>query len=154
MTLPTPVSVRLGVSVIAWADERVLLIKRGKAPGIGLWAPIGGMVEPGETLAEAARRETLEEAGAAVTDLDHFTMRELIHRDAGGALERHVVLAVFTATCANTDLRAGDDAADCGLFTRAQAQALPLVPGVMAYIDAAWQRRQGPVAPGYPPTLS
>ncbi len=154
MSVSISVSVRLGVSVIAWAGERVLLIKRGKAPGIGLWAPIGGMVEPGETLTEAARRETHEEAGATLTDLDHFTMRELIHRDVGGALERHVVLAVFTATCISTDLKAGDDAADCGLFTRAEAQALPLVPGVMAYIDAAWQRRQRSEAPRHPPSLS
>jgi ADP-ribose pyrophosphatase YjhB (NUDIX family) len=142
VTPPATVAVRLGVSVIAWDGDRVLLIQRGKAPGIGLWAPIGGMVEPGETLVAAAARETREETGATIADLDHFTMRELIHRDADGALERHVVLAVFTATLAESRLEAGDDAIACGLFTRDEAAALPLVPGVMAYIEAARVRRR------------
>jgi 8-oxo-dGTP diphosphatase len=139
---PAAATVRLGVSVIAWDGERVLLIQRGKAPGIGLWAPIGGMVEPGETLAEAAARESREETGAALADLDHFTMRELIHRDAEGALERHVVLAVFTATLVQGALQAGDDAMACALFTLAEAAALPLVPGVMAYLEAAREHRR------------
>jgi ADP-ribose pyrophosphatase len=44
-------------------DGRVLLVKRAKAPGKGLWAIPGGFLEEGERLLEAARRELMEEAG-------------------------------------------------------------------------------------------
>jgi ADP-ribose pyrophosphatase YjhB (NUDIX family) len=47
-------------------DHRVLLM-RGRMPhqpeGFGAWFTVGGGIEPGESLAEAARREVAEETG-------------------------------------------------------------------------------------------
>ena len=51
------------VGIIAVKDGKCLLIKRGKAPGKGHWAPPSGFVELGETLEEAAARELKEETG-------------------------------------------------------------------------------------------
>jgi 8-oxo-dGTP diphosphatase len=45
---------------------RLLLIRRGHAPGAGLWSVPGGRVEPGESAAEAVEREVLEETGLRV----------------------------------------------------------------------------------------
>ena len=45
--------------------QQVLLIKRNQPPAQGLWSIPGGRQDPGETLAEACRREFLEE-----TDLE------------------------------------------------------------------------------------
>ena len=59
----------LGASVVIFRDKsatEVLLIERGREPAKGLWAPPGGKVEVGETVAEAARREVLEETGLQV----------------------------------------------------------------------------------------
>ncbi len=54
------------VSVVALAaDGRVLLLKRTPARG-GFWQPVTGRLEPGETPAQAARRELREETGADV----------------------------------------------------------------------------------------
>lgn len=43
-------------------EPRALLMRRRKPPA-GLWENPGGMLEPGEDFASAARRETLEETG-------------------------------------------------------------------------------------------
>lgn len=49
-------------------DERgrILLLRRGFDPGRGLWTFPGGFVDLGESVPEAARRETDEELGIAV----------------------------------------------------------------------------------------
>lgn len=49
-----------GVDAAVFRDDKLLLIRRRDN---GLWALPGGFIEPGETLAEATRRELLEEAG-------------------------------------------------------------------------------------------
>lgn len=52
-------------------DDRVLLfsgIDRTKPDVPPWWFPVGGALEPGETFAEAAVRETLEETGLRIDD--------------------------------------------------------------------------------------
>lgn len=46
------------VSVFARCANRLLLIKHAR---LGLWLPVGGEIEPGETPLEAAKRELFEE---------------------------------------------------------------------------------------------
>jgi ADP-ribose pyrophosphatase YjhB (NUDIX family) len=45
------------------ADGNVVLLRRGFDPGAGLWTFPGGFVDLGESVAEAAIRETREEIG-------------------------------------------------------------------------------------------
>lgn len=51
------------------SHEEVLLIRKKRGIGAGLYNGPGGKLEPGETAREAARRETREEVGLTVTDL-------------------------------------------------------------------------------------
>ena len=49
--------------------DRLLLMKRSDS---GCWGPPGGSTEPGERVEEAARRETLEETGLLVGEMQLF----------------------------------------------------------------------------------
>jgi ADP-ribose pyrophosphatase YjhB (NUDIX family) len=47
-------------------EGRVILLRRGFQPGRGLWTFPGGFVDLGESVEDAARRETVEELGMAI----------------------------------------------------------------------------------------
>jgi len=61
-----------------WGD-RVLLCKRAIEPRLGMWTLPAGFMELGETTAQAAIRETLEEANARVEIGALFTMLSVPH---------------------------------------------------------------------------
>ena len=67
-----PESPIVGVGGIIFSNTSVLLVKRDKEPGKGLWSLPGGAVELGETLTDALAREIAEEyfeAGAVASRL-------------------------------------------------------------------------------------
>lgn len=61
--------VKIGVGVFVFKDGKFLMQKRQGSHGAGTWAPPGGHLEFGETFAEAARREVLEETGIIIANL-------------------------------------------------------------------------------------
>lgn len=55
----------LGTSIYAERDGKILVLKRAGGAAPGAWYTPGGVLDPGETPAECARRELLEETGLA-----------------------------------------------------------------------------------------
>lgn len=65
------------------ADGRILLLRRNKAPNLGLCSPVGGKldVESGESPAQCAQREIREEAGIDVP-IDRLHLIGLVSEQA------------------------------------------------------------------------
>lgn len=64
-------------TVPVWGDQ-VLLCRRNIEPRYGLWTLPAGFMELGETTAEGAVRETVEEAGANIELQDLFTVLNVV----------------------------------------------------------------------------
>lgn len=105
---------------------RLLLIKRGHAPGAGLWSLPGGRIEPGETDAEALVREMREETGLTVQAGPLIGTVRRPARDAD-------VLDIrdYAATVTGGTLRAGDDAAEARWVTPSELGSLPITDGLV-----------------------
>ncbi|MGF7212857.1 ADP-ribose pyrophosphatase YjhB (NUDIX family) [Skermanella aerolata] len=102
----------VGVGVVVWQGERVLLIRRGRAPRLGQWGLPGGAQSAGETLFEAAVREVLEETGLEVVPQAVVTALDSISRDDAGNVQFHYTLVEVVAECGPGEPVAADDAMD------------------------------------------
>jgi ADP-ribose pyrophosphatase YjhB (NUDIX family) len=97
---------------VVWQGERVLLIRRGRAPRLGQWGLPGGAQTVGETLFEAAAREVMEETGLEVVPQAVVTALDSISRDDSGAIQYHYTLVEVVAECSSGEPQAADDAMD------------------------------------------
>jgi ADP-ribose pyrophosphatase YjhB (NUDIX family) len=87
----------LAVSAAIFRDGKVLVVRRARKPAINLYTMPGGVVEAGETLAEAAAREVREETSLEIDVLSLAGHREAMMRDKEGRVERHFVIMCFAA---------------------------------------------------------
>jgi len=123
----TPPRPEVAVGAVVVRDRRLLLVRRGRGVGVGLWSLPGGRVEPAETLAAAVRRELEEEVGLRVRVGPLCGIAERISEQA------HYVILDFWAEADGTPV-AGDDAADVVWADRADLDRLRLVDGLLGFL--------------------
>lgn len=121
-------------------EDSVLLVERGREPQKGFWSLPGGVVETGETLADAVRREVREETGLLVEPVAVVEIFERILRDAEGRVEYHYVLVDYVCTVAGGRLAPADDASRVGWFARGDLGSLRLTEGSLPVIEKAFDR--------------
>jgi ADP-ribose pyrophosphatase YjhB (NUDIX family) len=101
----------VGVGGVVVHRGRVLLIRRGSEPLKGEWSIPGGMVELGEDLAEAARRELKEETGLEVEPLEVLTVFDRILRE-GRRVKYHFVILDYACRLKRGRLKPASDVLD------------------------------------------
>ena len=102
---PRPI---LSVSVAVFRGGRVLVGRRARAPLAGRFTLPGGVVEIGETLAEAAARELYEETGVEADLLAFNRHIEPILRESG-RVRAHFVIASFVARWRRGEARVSEE---------------------------------------------
>jgi ADP-ribose pyrophosphatase len=119
---------RVAVGAVVFRDNRVLLVRRGSPPAQGTWAIPGGSVHLGESLGQAAERETREETGVIIRAGAPVYAFDVVERDARGAVRFHYVIVDLAAEYVSGALRAGDDALDARWVSAAELDSLPVTP--------------------------
>lgn len=99
---------KLAAGAIFQHEGGLVLLRRAIEPGYGKWVFPGGFVDRGETVVEAARRETREEANVEVKLLDLVD----VYSYAGAP----VVVVVYAAEWISGELRAADESLEVGVF--------------------------------------
>ncbi len=99
------------VGCIAEWEHRILLCRRAIEPRHGLWTVPAGFMENGETTAQGAARETLEEANARVEIGPLYAMYNIPHINQ--------VYILFRARLLDLDFSAGAESLEVQLFDEA-----------------------------------
>lgn len=125
--------------------DAVLLIRRGSEPHKGEWSLPGGMVELGEKLEAAVRREIQEETGLRVKPLELLMVFERIMRK-GKKVRFHYAVLDFRCRPKGGKLRPASDAADARWVRRADLVDYNLSPDAQrviarAFVDPGRRRR-------------
>lgn len=131
---------QLGVGAIVIWQGRLLLVRRGRPPGQGLWALPGGRVRAGEPMRVALEREILEETGLSIEAGELAWQFEYIERDEDRVLRFHYVVLDFLARYIEGEVVAGDDADDVAWVGFADLPALSLHPETSRLLRTLYPR--------------
>jgi len=128
---------RVGVGAVVLDAGRVLLVRRGKPPLAGKWSLPGGMLELGETTAEAARREVAEECGLQIRVGEVAGILDRVVRDVEGRIRYHWVLVDYVAFVESGELCAASDADEAQWVEVDEVARLDTTDGLLDMIRRA-----------------
>ncbi|HWH46150.1 MAG TPA: NUDIX hydrolase [Burkholderiales bacterium] len=103
---------RLVVGCLPEWEDRILLCRRAIEPRYGYWTLPAGFMENGETTAQGAARETLEEAGARVELTAPFSMISVPYVNQ--------VHMFYRARLLDLEFKPGDESLEVSLFEEAK----------------------------------
>ena len=104
-------SPRILVSSIVYCGDRILMCRRAQEPSRGTWTIPAGFMEEGETIEQAAARETKEETGVDIDpdDLDLYSVLSIPHMN-------EVYLTLRTELKVLPQLIAGQESLDVAMI--------------------------------------
>jgi len=137
----TEVRPLIGVGGIIFRDNRVLLVQRGKPPGVGRWSTPGGHQEWGESARAGAIREVREETGVICSVRGFVGYYDAIGPVENGSPAYHFTLLNFWGDWVAGDPVAADDAQDAGWVTQSQMRELDMWNETRDAIATAWKLR-------------
>jgi ADP-ribose pyrophosphatase YjhB (NUDIX family) len=131
----------VGVGGVVIHRHRALLIRRGTEPLKGEWSIPGGLVELGEELTAAVRRELREETGLDVEPLECMAVFDRILRE-GERVKYHYVIADYLCRREGGRLRPASDVVDARWVRRADLPQYHLTELAATLIEQAFERTE------------
>lgn len=132
----------LGVGALIFDGRTILLVERAQEPLKGYWSLPGGIVEAGEKLEDAIRREVLEETGLRIEPLAMFEIFERIMPGSLGRAEYHYVLLDYLCRVTGGQLRAASDVSGAVWVREQDLREYRLTEGTLAVIERAFAKLQ------------
>lgn len=120
-------------------DDRLLLLKSHKWPG--KYVVPGGHVELGERLEDAVLRETKEETGLDVYNLEFINFQEFIY-DPSFWKPRHFIFFDYACKTQSTDVQLNHEAEDHIWVPLEEAAQLPLDAYTRTSVDKLLDMRR------------
>src|SRR5437763_16534417 len=120
-------------------DTRALIVQRAQQPNAGRWGFPGGVLELGETVADGAMRELLEETGIVAEPAGILNVHDAVSRDDEGRVQFHYVLIAVRGLWQSGEGEPADDAAACAWASRADIEAgrYPTFPTLLPLYNLA-----------------
>ena len=128
-----PQHTQLAVSGAIFRDDKVLLVRRARSPGKGLYSLPGGRVEFGESLHTALHREVDEETGLKIDIVGFTGWREVLPTTGGG----HYLIMSFAARWAAKEVVLNEEHDDFRWLAPDRIGDLKLTGGLPDVIAAA-----------------
>jgi 8-oxo-dGTP diphosphatase len=128
----------LGVGALIFDGDQILLVERAGEPLKGYWSLPGGLLETGELIEDAVRRETREETGLEVELLYRFDLFERIMRDDQGRAEYHFVLVDYVCKIIGGDMRPADDVSRVEWAQVAKMRDYKITAGTLEAVERAY----------------
>jgi len=129
----------VGVLAVVLRGDKALVVRRANPPMAGRWGFPGGVLELGETVADGAMRELLEETGVIAEPVGPLTVIDTIDRDDEGWVRFHYTLVAVRGRWRAGEAVAGDDADEVAWLSCADivAGGLPTAPALLPLIELA-----------------
>jgi ADP-ribose pyrophosphatase YjhB (NUDIX family) len=132
----------LGVGALIFEGRLILLVERAKEPLKGYWSIPGGIVEAGEKLEHAVRREVREETGLEIEPLAMFEIFERIMPDNEARPEYHYVLIDYVCRVVGGQLGAASDVSRVAWVPEQNLREYRLTEGTLAVVERAFAKFQ------------
>jgi ADP-ribose pyrophosphatase YjhB (NUDIX family) len=133
----------LAVSAAIIRDGRVLVARRARSPALDIWTMPGGVVEQGETLIEALKREIAEETALTIEPVALAGHREVLVRDDDQRVSRHFVILCFAARWVAGEPRLNDELAEARWLKPDELSGFNTTEGLAEIVEAAFARLDG-----------
>lgn len=121
----------IGVGVLVWRDEYLLLGKRLNPDGENSWQFPGGHLEYGESVSHCAQREVAEEVGIKISGIKHLGYTNDVFTTSG----RHYVTLFISAKYLRGDVTVMEpDKCECWQWFKCDALPSPLFLPISNYL--------------------